>query len=399
MHIPASLVGLLLATAALGQSVLPPFDTTYQFANLGTVPGLGSYGGTAFLPSNPNFVLVAPYPNAVIKAVPLLRNAQGYINGFGSAITVATVGGTDGGLAFGPTGVLFATWYGPNRLSQIKPGSLTTDRVDDLGPVGVGGSVGTCAFVPAGFPGAGRFKVVSWSGSTFYDLPLTPDGNGTFAPGPAGPGIAVQGGPEGMVYMPLNAPLIGGKLLLAEWSPGNIAAYDIDANGDPIPATRVVVAGGAFGFGGGAVDPVTGDVVFFGGSGQLLILRNGAACGTYTGYGNASPGALGTPTITGAGCARIGQTITIGTTGPANGIGIIAAGYQLSVNYLNLNVLQSLDATVISILSPQGNGTLTLTIPLNPALGNNHTYFQAGYLDASTSSGLITSAGLDILIR
>ncbi|MBL8756381.1 MAG: hypothetical protein JNK15_24015 [Planctomycetes bacterium] len=399
MRIHASLAGLLLASAALAQSVLPPFDTTYQFANLGTVPNLGTYGGTAFLPSDPNIVLVAPYPQNVIRAIPLVRNTQGYITGFGAAVNVATVGGTDGGLAFGPTGVLFSTWYGPNRLSQIKPGSLATDRVDDLGPVGVGGSVGTCAFVPAGFPGAGRFKVVSWSASTFYDLPLTPDGNGTFAPGTAGPGIVVQGGPEGMVYMPQNAPLLGGKLLLAEWSPGNIAAYDIDANGDPIVSTRQVVAGGAFGFGGGAVDPVTGDVVFFGGSGQLLILRNGAACGTYTGYGNASPGALGTPTISGAGCARIGQTITIGTTGPQNGIGIIAAGYQLNLNYLNINVLQSLTATVISVLDATGQGSLSLPIPLNPALGNNHTYFQVAYLDASTSSGLISSAGLDILIR
>jgi hypothetical protein len=192
-----------------------------------------------------------------------------------------------------------------------------------------------------------------------------------------------------MVYVPQNAPLIGGKLLIAEWSAGNLAIYDINANGDPLPATRQVIAGGAYGFGGGAVDPITGDIVFFGGSGQLLILRNGAACGTYTGYGNASPGALGTPTISGAGCARIGQTITISTTGHANGLGIIAAGYQLNIGYYNLNVLQSLDATVVSVLNGSGQGSLSLTIPLNPALGNNHTFFQAAYLDASTSSGLI----------
>lgn len=392
-------VGLLLAASVAAQSVLPPFNTTYQFANLGTVPGLGSYGGTAFPQANPNVLLVAPYPTTTIRAVPLVRDGQGYITGFGSATTVATVGGTDGGLAIGPTGVIFATWYGPNRLSQIKPGSTTTDRVDDLSPLGIASSVGTCAFVPAGLPGAGRFKICSWSFSTFYDLPLTPDGTGTFAPGTASTGIPVQGGPEGMVYMPTSAPLIGGKLLLAEWSPGNIAAYDLDSNGDPIPATRQVVAGGAFGFGGGALDPITGDVVFFGGAGELLILRNGAACGTYTGYGTASPGALGTPTITGTGCARIGQNITIDTTGPSNGLGIIAAGYQLSTTYFNLTVLQSLSVSVVSVLSPAGAGSFPLTIPLNPSLGNSHLYLQAAYLDASTTSGLISSAGLDLLIR
>jgi hypothetical protein len=399
MRISSMLVSLLLASAASGQAVLPPYNSTYQFANLGAVPGLNGYGGTAFLPANPNIVLVAPYPSTSIRAIPLVRNGQGYITGFGTATPVATVGGTDGGLAFGPTGVLFATWYGPNRLSQLRPGSVTTDRVDDLGPLGVGGSVGTCAFVPSGFPGAGRFKICSWSGSRFYDLPLTPDGNGTFAPGAVGAGVPVLGGPEGMVYMPLSAPLIGGKLLLAEWGQGNIAAYDIDANGDPITATRVVIAGGANGFGGGAVDPITDDVVFFGGNGQLLILRNGAACGTYTSYGNASPGALGTPTISGAGCARIGQTISLDTTGPLNGIGILATGTQINTTYLNLNVLQTLGATVLSVLDSSGQGSFALGVPLNPALGNNHVYFQAAYLDASTSSGLIASAGLDILIR
>ena len=42
------------------------------------------------------------------------------------------------------------------RLGQIRPGSTTVDRVDDLGPLGVGTSVGACAFVPPGRPGAGR---------------------------------------------------------------------------------------------------------------------------------------------------------------------------------------------------------------------------------------------------
>lgn len=399
MRLLRSFLGLTLTASVFAQSVLPPFDTTYQFANLGTVPSFFGYGSASFLPGNTNFLVIAQYPSPNIQLLPLLRNAQGYISGFGTPTPVATVGGTDGGLCFGATGVLFATWYGPNRLSQIKPGSTTTDRVDDLAPLGVGGSVGTCAFVPAGLPGAGRFKVVSWSASTFYDLPLTPDGLGTFAPGTAGPGITVTGGPEGMAYVPLGAPLIGGKLLLAEWSAGNLAVYDIDANGDPLPATRTLIAGGAFGFGGGAVDPVTGDIAFVSGSGQLLLLRNGAACGTFTGYGSASSGALGTPTISGAGCARIGQSIAIDTTGPLNGLGVIAVGSQISATYLNLNVLQTLDAMVLSVLDATGHGTLPLTIPVNPALGNQHTYLQAAYLDASTSSSLIASAGLDILIR
>ncbi|MFY9341778.1 MAG: hypothetical protein WAT39_04780, partial [Planctomycetota bacterium] len=160
------------------------------------------------------------------------------------------------------------------------------------------------------------------------------------------------------------------------------------------------VAAGAPGLGGGAVDPVTGDLVFVGTYGHLLILRQGTACGTFANYGVASPGAAGTPSISASGCARIGQTITLVLGGVPNGIGIVAAGsYQLSVPFANLTVLQSLEVTVTVILNPAGNGTLPLTIPLNPFLGWQSTYFQAAFLDASTSSGLIASNGLDVLIR
>lgn len=232
-----------------------------------------------------------------------------------------------------------------------------------------------------------------------YDVPLTPDGNGTFAPGTASNPTTVVNGPEGLVYVPASAPLIGGKLLVSEWNSGNLVAYDIDANGDPLPNSRTIFAGGMLYSGGGAVDPVTGDILFINGSGEVVIVRLGTACGTYTGYGIPSPGALGTPSISGTGCARIGQSITIDTTGPANGLGIIAAGYQITATYLNLTVLQSLGVTVVSVLPPTGIGHLALTIPNDPLLGYSHLYLQAAYFDASTASGLIASAGLDLLIR
>jgi len=69
------------------------------------------------------------------------------------------------------------------------------------------------------------------------------------------------------------------------------------------------------------------------------------------------------------------------------------------VPYLNLTVLQSTSVTVVSVLNAAGQGSLPLLVPLDPALGNSHVYFQAAYLDASTSSGLIASPGLDILLR
>ena len=140
--------------------------------------------------------------------------------------------------------------------------------------------------------------------------------------------------------------------------------------------------------------------MFTGGGGLLVILRNGTACGTYTSYGVATPGASGTPTIAGAGCARIGQTITLSTHHAANAIGLLALGnYQTNVNYNGLMVLQSLNVTAVSITDGSGNWGMPLTIPLNPSLGNSHVFLQAAYLDASTPSGFVASAGLDLLMR
>lgn len=391
---------LLFATAAAAQAVVAPFDTTWQVVNLGPVPGLNNYGGTAFRPNDPNVLLVSPWPSTTIQALPLVRDQQGHITGAGAAVATITVGGTDGGLAFGPGDVLFSTWFGPNRLNQIRPGSLATDRVDDLGPLGVPGTVGACTFVPAGLPGAGRFKVATWSTDGFHDLPLSPDGNGTYAPGTATPGIQLQGGVEGLVYVPANAALFGGQLLVCEWGAGNIVAYQVDANGDPLVATRQVVVTAASTPGGGAVDPVTGDLVFMAAGGTLLVLRDDTVCGTFTGYGTPSPGALGTPTITANGCARLGQTITLTTSGPANGLGVLAlSDTALSQIWNGLLILQTMQVTVLDVLDASGSGSRPLAIPFLPALGNTHLYLQCGYLDGSTPSGLGTSAGLDVLVR
>jgi hypothetical protein len=62
-------------------------------------------------------------------------------------------------------------------------------------------------------------------------------------------------------------------------------------------------------------------------------------------------------------------------------------------------VLQTLDVTVVSLLSPAGTASTPLSIPPVGQLGYAHLYLQVAYFDASTQSGLIASAGLDLLIR
>ena len=62
------------------------------------------------------------------------------------------------------------------------------------------------AFVPNGFPGAGGFKMVSYSGGSWYDAGLTPDGNGTYDLVNVNFRVQITGGPEGFVYVPPASP-------------------------------------------------------------------------------------------------------------------------------------------------------------------------------------------------
>lgn len=398
MRYPSLFTALLLAAAPAAQTVLPPFNDHYQVRALGQMPGIFNYAGITFLPTDPNVLLVSAYQSGQIRAVPLVRDAVGHVTGCGASLPYATVGGNDGGLAFGPGGVLFFTWYGPNRLGQILPGSRVANRVDDLAPLGVPGSVGACAFVPAGRSGAGRCKLASYSGSQWYDVALTPDGAGTFTIQAIQNTAHIQGGPEGMLYPPTSAPLLGNHVLVAEWNAG-IAAYQTDANGDPLPATRQPFLIGLSGNSGGAIDPITGDFLFAGNGGRLVAIEATASCGAITAYGTASPGTLFTPVLTVTGCARLGQQLQIRMDGAPHALGVLAIGRsQLQYDFHGALLLTTLDALLNHTLDATGR----LQVPwdlLDSQLGNTHFYLQTGYLDAGTPSGLCTSSAIDLWIR
>jgi hypothetical protein len=234
-------------------------------------------GGITFLDSDTLLVGgAANAPNGEIRQVDVVRDINGHITGFaGPSTAFASAPQIDGGLAFGPGGVLFATGYPTNELLQFAPGSTTPDRTDSLAP-DVTGSVGTLTFVPSGFPGAGQLKIASYSTSTWYTLDLTPDGSGTFDLGPTSLPTAIQGGPEGIVYIGAGNPgFLLDSVLVSEYSSNAVGAYDIDSNGDPILLSRRDFLTGLSGAEGAVIDPVTGDFLFstFGGSNQILVIQ------------------------------------------------------------------------------------------------------------------------------
>src|SRR5207237_8782795 len=107
-----------------------------------------------------------------------------------------TTGGIDGGLAYGPGGVLFYTSYSDNRIGQIKPGSTGPDKLIDAGTAGISPSVGTLAFTPPGFAGAGQLRIASYNAGVFYGTTITPDGTGTYNINMATSSTSTGSGPE-----------------------------------------------------------------------------------------------------------------------------------------------------------------------------------------------------------
>jgi hypothetical protein len=284
----ALLVGLASPPSAHALALGTDFAGNYTAIGLGSVPGLPTnYGGLTFLDNNT--ILIGGAANTAagrLYTIGVTREVGTHrITGFsGSASPFGSVGAyNDGGVTFGPGGVLFTSRWPVNQLGQTRPGSTVEDRIIDLAPLGVASSHAALGFVPAGFAGAGQLKLVSWSGGQFYTAAIAPDGSGTYDilsithedldPGAAGI-QNVPGGPEGFVWVAgSNAGFAGvDSMLIAEYSAGRVGAYQIDANGNPLVATRRDFLTGLTGAEGAVFDPVTGDFLFstFGGGNQVV---------------------------------------------------------------------------------------------------------------------------------
>jgi hypothetical protein len=85
----------------------------------------------------------------------------------------------------------------------------------------------------------------------------------------------VPGGPEGFVYIGAgNAGFAADSMLISEYGSGRIGAYAVDAEGNPLVATRREFMTGLSGAEGATVDPLTGDFMFstFGGGSRIVVV-------------------------------------------------------------------------------------------------------------------------------
>lgn len=261
-------------------AVAPDYAADYSLLDLGTPPGVkGRLGGLSLLPWDRNTLVIgasANNPNGSLFAIGLERDAEQHIIGFnGTARPFASAPEIDGGLVFGPGGVLFYTGYNENLLGQIKRGSVAPDRVIDLGELGISKSVGSLNIVPAGFGNAGELRIASYNTGNLYSARLVPDGQGTFDLD----GIALEtrlaNGPEGLVYVPTGSPLFPGPaMLVSEFGASKVSAFDVDLDANPVFATRRDFVTGLNGAEGGAIDPLSGDFLFstFGTANRVIVV-------------------------------------------------------------------------------------------------------------------------------
>lgn len=280
------------AQLSQAQIVDPFYSGSYTATSIGSVPGLPTnYGGLTFLDNDTILIGGAANTSAGrLYTIDLVRGADNHISGFSGM--ASRYGGAssgigdfnDGGVVFGPGGVLFLARWNVNEIGQVQPGSTDENKITD-GPADASSSVSALNFVPSGFGGAGGMRVVTYSAGQWYDATFSPDGTGTFNIGPftrvdvdpVATGVQnVPGGPEGFVYIEAGNPLFtADSMLISEYAAGQVGAYLVDVNGNPLVNTRRTFISGLTGAEGATVDPLTGDFLFstFGGQNQVVVVR------------------------------------------------------------------------------------------------------------------------------
>ena len=166
---------------------------------------------------------------------------QGHISGFvGTATRYADAAYNDGGVAYGPGSVLFLARWPSNELGQTKPGSTITDKIIDAHARSAIESLARRARASCrrAARAPGSLKLASYSGGEWYDAGVAPDGAGTYnlaAPRE----VAGLDAPRRRRRLRLRrrrarAQFTRPSMLVSEYQADEVAAYAVDANGDPI---------------------------------------------------------------------------------------------------------------------------------------------------------------------
>jgi hypothetical protein len=255
-------------------------DAGYTLLDLGSITGVPTnYGGLTIRAEEPNTLYIGGAANqgsGAIYAVPLIRDGvTNSITGFaGPATHFVDAPSNDGGLTFTPGGTILFTQYPTNAMGQVLPDQSYVST--DLSALGVGSSVGSHAFVPNGYPGAGSLIVASYSAWVLYNVPFSVAGNGLYSFSAPTAQVSVSGtasGPEGVAYVPLGSTAFPNpSMVVSAYGLGKVVAFEVDPDGLPVTSTARDMVTGLTGAEGAWIDPVTGDFLFstFGGDNRVV---------------------------------------------------------------------------------------------------------------------------------
>ncbi|XXF78678.1 Ig-like domain-containing protein [Myxococcaceae bacterium GXIMD 01537] len=258
-----------------------PYCGPYSLADLGSAPGVPhNYVGLVFKADDPNTLLISGdgiETTGALYSIRVTRDSNGQVTGFaGTATKYADLPLVDGGLVYGPGGVLFTARWPAQELVQFKPGSTTVDKRIPLTPLGL--SDVSLNFVPPGFPGACGLKFVNFFDSRWWSSSVVPDGTGTF--NVTSVRLATQlrpDGPEHLIYVPADSPVFETlrRVLVMEFRANRVAAYEVDDAGDPLPDSARPFLTAMPSAEAATVDPLTGDMLFVEArpNGRLRVVR------------------------------------------------------------------------------------------------------------------------------
>lgn len=247
----------------------PTYGVDYRAYDLGPVPGIpGTLGGCVIKQGDPDMLLIAgnsERTDGALYSIKVKREPCGHIVGWdGTATKVMDAPYIDANVVYGPNGVLFWTQWPQYKLSQLGP-NLAGPPVDtNLQSLGMaGGGAGGFGFVPPALPGGGGARFLTWPGGFWYRTGLTTNGTNTYGLGSLTQTQTLENGPGGFAYVPAGSPgFTKQSLIVAEWSKDTVATYEVDDQGDPLPATRKPFFTAFPRPWGAYFEPVTGDFMF-----------------------------------------------------------------------------------------------------------------------------------------
>lgn len=248
----------------------PEFAPLYAVYELGPPPSVPNpLGGTVILRDHVDELLIvgaSEYATGAIYRVPIRRDACGHIVGFeGSSTRLGDAPYADANLLQTSDGasLLYTGW----SVSEFSQWSLTTYAplwTVSLPTLGLAGdSAGGFGQVPRALPGRGGYRIVGWPDGRWHEFSLASDAGTWSVTGVTYTGTALSRGPGGFAYVPAGSPGFPRQsIILAEWSVGSVAVYEVDDDGNPEAASRRDFFSSFPRPWGAYFEPETGDFLF-----------------------------------------------------------------------------------------------------------------------------------------